>query len=210
MDEEKERPHASELLEKVVEEYKDLDTITFREIKFALHERGFGLLNVIFSIPLAVPIPYPPGLTTIFGLPLLFFSVQMILGFDSPWLPKSVGDRTIKKETLARVVTGANPYLKRIEVILKPRLVFMSYRFGERVIGVVSFLCAISIALPIIFGNFVPALGILVMSLGLLRRDGLVIIIGIIISIIGLFVAMAVVLFGVAAVTAIFDKLIFW
>ena len=43
------------------------------------------------------------------------------------------------------------------------------------------------------FGNAVPSAGILIMALGLLGKDGVVIIIGIITGIIGLFIASLVV-----------------
>ncbi len=63
-----------------------------------MHERGFGILLIAFSLPLSVPLPYIPGVTTILAIPLCFLSGQMILAFDSPWLPKWITRLSIKKK----------------------------------------------------------------------------------------------------------------
>jgi hypothetical protein len=55
-------------------------------------------------------------------------------------------------------------------------------------------LCAIAIAIPLPLTNAIPAQGITVMAFGFLNRDGLVIILGFIISLIGLIVATAAIL----------------
>ncbi|MDF0678138.1 MAG: exopolysaccharide biosynthesis protein [Nitrosomonas sp.] len=51
---------------------------------------------------------------------------------------------------------------------------------GTYFIGLFSFIFSISIALPVPLINFLPGLGILIMSLGLLSKDGLTIIAGMI------------------------------
>ena len=74
----KERPTSDFLAIVVVENKKE--AMTVGEIKNALHERGFGILMAIGALPLCLPIPIPPGYTTLFSIPLFIFSVQMILG----------------------------------------------------------------------------------------------------------------------------------
>ena len=65
---------ASDVLEGVVKDSVG-DYISFREIKLALHERGFGLLMLFFALPLSIPLPVPPGLTAIPAIPLILFSI---------------------------------------------------------------------------------------------------------------------------------------
>ncbi|MCT4635366.1 MAG: exopolysaccharide biosynthesis protein [Rickettsiales bacterium] len=184
---------ASQLLQELVEKKKSTKTISLGEINEHLNERGFALLMILFSFPMAIPLPYPPGFTTILGLPLLFFSIQMLLGMDKPSLPEWIAKKTIQTSHLMFAVDKSSPYFLKLEKLLKPRMAYFSSIHGEKLIGFVSMLCAISIALPIIFGNAVPSAGIFIMALGLLGKDGLVIIIGIITSIIGLFIASLVV-----------------
>lgn len=205
MTELKTRP-TSEILQGVMNGQQS-DLVTLQELKSSLHEKGFALLLVVFSFPMAIPLPYPPGFTTVLGIPLMLFSIQMMLAFDSPWLPKSLGAKTIKRTTLAMMIEKSAPYFQKIEVFTRPRLRFFSSVTGERIVGFMAFLCAISITLPIILGNAVPSLGILIMGFGLLNKDGVVIIGGIITSIIGLFIATAVVIFGIEAIMLLFNNI---
>ncbi|WP_146038200.1 MULTISPECIES: exopolysaccharide biosynthesis protein, partial [unclassified Wolbachia] len=62
----KDKKLASDILKEVADtNNNDSNKVTLFDIKTALHERGFGILIIIFSLPLSVPIPVPPGYTTI-------------------------------------------------------------------------------------------------------------------------------------------------
>lgn len=204
---EKDKIPASDVLERVVNTHS-ADRITLYEIKAILHQRGFGLLMVIFILPLAVPFPYPPGFPTLMVLPVLIFSIQMMLGMDSPWMPKWLEKKSIDRVTLAKVIEKGAPMLRKVEKLMRPRFTFAASPSGERFIGFCSVIFALMIASPIPLGNLVPAIGILVMSLGLLSKDGITIILGIIIGSIGTLIALLVLIYGVKAVYSIFPWLI--
>lgn len=172
------------------------DSITLFEIKCALHERGFALLLLLFSLPLSIPIPVPPGYTTILSVPILFFSVQIVLGCDSPWLPKFLGKKSVKRKTLALLIEKTVPILRKVEKFTRPRFPLLNNSLGERVYGVVCLICAISIAIPLPLTNFIPAGGIALMSLGVLNRDGVTSILGIITSFIGILISTLVIILG--------------
>ncbi|MEQ1720481.1 MAG: exopolysaccharide biosynthesis protein [Nitrosomonas sp.] len=181
----------SEFLAVVVIEQKN-ELITVGGIKNALHERGFGILMAIAAIPICLPIPAPPGYTTLFSLPLIIFSLQMIFGMRAPWLPAWLERKSIQKSTLEKILTKAQPWLKKIETYMQPRMTYISVSTWERFIGVFAFVFAVSIALPIPLTNFLPGWGILIMSLGLLNRDGLTILVGMLIGTVGIGIAMIV------------------
>lgn len=186
----KERP-TSDFLAIVVVEHKK-ESMTIGEIKNALHERGFGILLAIAAIPICLPVPVPPGYTTIFSIPLFIFSIQMVLGMRVPWLPAWIEKKSIKRESLEKIIAKANPWLKKIEHRMQPRMTYISVHTWERIIGIFAFVFALSISLPIPLTNFPPGWGILVMSLGLLNRDGVTILIGMIIGTIGIGITMIV------------------
>ena len=186
----KERP-TSDFLAIVVVEHKK-ESMTVGEIKNALHERGFGILLAIAAIPICLPVPVPPGYTTIFSIPLFIFSIQMVLGMQVPWLPAWIERKSIKRESLEKIIAKANPWLKKIENRMQPRMTYISVHTWERIIGIFAFVFALSISLPIPMTNFPPGRGILVMSLGLLNRDGVTILIGMIIGTIGIGITMIV------------------
>ena len=183
------------------------DRISLADIKTSLHKRGFGLLMVICAIPVSLPIPIPPGLTSIPAIPLLILSLQMVMGLDSPWLPKWVSKRTIKRTTLASLIEAASPHLKKIEKFLKPRLSFASSRHGEKIIGIFATIFSISVMLPVPFTNMIPALGILIMSLGLLSKDGITIIIGMVIGSVGVCLSTLIVILGEKVVSGMIGGL---
>ena len=194
---------ASEVLGEVVQN-GNTDKITFADLKTSLHERGFGLLLLIFSLPL---VAVPPGLTMVACLPSAFLSVQMVIGMDSPWFPKWLGKRTIKRSTLAAIIKKLNPFLYKIERIMRPRLPIASSKKGEQVIGIFALCFSLSIAIPLPFTNFVPSIAIAVMSLGLLSRDGLIIIVGMIVGTIGCTMTFTVLFFGTKMFKSLFGNI---
>lgn len=191
--------NASDVLEGVVSNGNG-DLISFQEIKLALHERGFGILLIMFALPLSIPLPVPPGLTAIPGIPLLFFSVQLLFGRDVPWLPKWIEKKTIKRSTLAFMIEKASPYLRKVERLLRPRIFFAGSTTGEKIVGFFCFMFSISILIPLPLTNFIPAIGIVLMALGLMSCDGVPIILGMIIGSIGITITTLVIFFGKKAV----------
>jgi hypothetical protein len=195
MSHERHKLSTSDFLHHVVRDGNS-DRITLIDLMHSIHERGFGLLTLIFSLPLAIPMPYIPGLTTILAAPLLLFSIQMMIGSNAPWLPKWLAHKSIRRQTLAKIIEKASPILRRFEKLLRLRLDFISSNWGHKVIGFFMIIFTISIAIPLPLTNLLPAIGILLISLGLLSRDGIIIICGILIGVIGVVFTGAVLLLG--------------
>ncbi len=130
----------SDLLEDVVERNQN-DTISVDELKTSLNERGFGVLMAICALPLCIPFPAPPGYTTIFSVPLFILAVQMIVGKDYPWLPKWILKKQIKRSKLAYIVEKAFPMLRKIEKLLKPRMINGNIESWEKLIGFFHDIC---------------------------------------------------------------------
>lgn len=185
----------------------DSDKVTLFDIKTALQERGFGILMIIFSLPLSVPIPVPPGYTTILSIPLILFSLQLLLGFHSPWMPRWLERKSFKRSTLALVVKKTLPALKKIEKFMKPRMSFIFYGPGEKILAFVMLLCALSIALPLPLTNFIPAIGTTLISLGIMSKDGFLSILGVLISLCGLLLTLVVVVKGPQLIIGAFSFL---
>jgi hypothetical protein len=199
----------SALLEELVVKNSDQEYVSIDSIKSSLHEVGFYLLMILFSFPLAFPIPYPPGFTTMVGIPLLFFSVQMLFGYDSPWLPKWIGSRSVKTTTMIKMVNKAIPYFQKIEVIFKPRMSYVtSNKLTEKIIFVLSCIFSAYIILPLILVNHIVGAGVLVMFLAMINKDGLMLVTGIIIGVLGSILATLFVIFGTEAVKQLFHKLV--
>tara|TARA_B100001123_G_scaffold354363_1_gene406801 strand:- start:746 stop:1393 length:648 start_codon:yes stop_codon:yes gene_type:complete len=189
---------ASEVLEEAARTYQSKekdDTVTIDELMHVMHERGFGLLLIIFVLPNCIPIP-APGLVSLTAFPLYFIAWQLFIGQEYPWLPKFIGRRKIRRTLLADIVARATPVMRKVEKLMRPRLSFAASDTGERIIGACCLLFTTCIAIPLPWTNFIPGWGIMIMSLGLLSRDGVMILLGLLTGFVGTILTGIVVLFG--------------
>ena len=157
--------------------------ISIGALKDALPGRIYGILLLVLAVPNFIPIP-APGLSAILGLPLVVISFQLMLGRKTPWFPKFIARRTIKRDHLQRICTRIAPYLAKLERIIKPRLKFLVKPPADRVIACLCVVLSLMIMMPVPLGNALPALAIFFFAMGILQRDGLLVILGILIAII--------------------------
>ncbi|MET0545841.1 MAG: exopolysaccharide biosynthesis protein, partial [Caulobacterales bacterium] len=136
-----------------------------------LRKRAFGFLLLFLAIPNVIPMP--PGLSTIFGVLLLFPSVQMIMGNAQPWFPRTISKRKLRRSTLQLVVDKSAPWLNRIEKLTHERLVFLTEGPAVQVLGAFCLMLGLILMLPIFLGNLFPGIAIALMAIGLIQRDGL-------------------------------------
>lgn len=181
---------ASETLQKIGHKRKNGKT-KIAELMEDFHENGLLLAMIFFALPVAIPLPYPPGFTTIMGIPLMILSVQMLMGSKKVRLPEKINNYELKNSTLKSISDKIVPIIESIEKYMKPRFNFARSVYCEQFVGFVCLIAATAVAIPLFMTNAIPALGITVMALGLMNRDGLIIIAGFIISVIGIIVAIA-------------------
>jgi hypothetical protein len=172
--------HTSKLLLDILEEQQG-EKIYLRNLLLGLGDRAFGWTLFICALPEALPLPVA-GLSAIIGIPLVLVSGQLILGFQKPWLPRWIANRGFKRRDFEKIVRKSLPYLNKVERLITPRWEFMTSKSMERLLGVIIFIMAILITLPIPFGNFLPAIAVVLISLGILEKDGIAIAIGILCS----------------------------
>lgn len=160
------------------------DAITLATIVDSLGERTMAILMILFCLPNCLPVP--PGVGLVFGFPMLLVAAQMILAYQRPWLPRKLLVRSIKTDAYAKMIDLAEPRLQRIESYLKPRYTFLFSGIAERLLGVFFALCAISVILPLPGSNFPPAIASVLVSLAMLEEDGIVLLVGLTLGILGL------------------------
>lgn len=159
-----------------------------------LRDRAYGLVLLLFALPNCLPIP--PGVSALFGLPLLLFGLQMAIGQDRPWLPRSLAERSLDRGNLHGILARAAGYVRRVETLVRPRFGAMTGRRSERLIGLAVVAFAISIAVPMPFSNFLPSLGIAVLALGMLAKDGIAVLVGLLIGAKGVAITTTILLFA--------------
>lgn len=148
-----------------------------------LHERGFGILLLIFSLPMALPLPVPPGINVILALPIVLLTAQQSIGRHTIWMPDNLKKKTISRDTFHGFLDKATPFLETLEIIIKPRLGFMTQGVFSNIIGVLGLVMALTTMIPLPLTNTVPCIGISIMAIGVLSRDGLAVLAGALIGI---------------------------
>lgn len=183
----------TEILEDVVKK-TTADKISVHDLIIAMDVGGFGLIMTIFSLPIIIPLP--PPFPSLISIPMVVFSFQMMLGWSSPHLPKKLSNMSIKRKVLAMMVEKSAPYIRKAEGFVRPRLLFLSSDFFKRIIGAFCFIFSSFILLPMPLSNFIPGMGVLIASFGLLSRDGVIILAGLVVGSIGILITVLVTLLG--------------
>lgn len=160
----------------------EADRLSLAELVARLEDRAHGALLVLFALPNTLP--SIPGTSAVTGIPLVYLSIQMMLG-RKPTLPGFIGNRQISLSALASVLDRAKPWLERIERLLHPRLRGLTTPRMERCVAAIMVLMAIAVMLPIPFGNMLPSLAIIFFSLGLMEEDGAWVIAGFLTMLVG-------------------------
>lgn len=157
----------------------DGKALSLRQIVEVLRGRGFDVLVIILVLPFCQPIPLP-GLSTPFGLALMFFGLRIALR-QRPWLPDWLMRREITYDTLQKIVTMTIAVAKRLEKVIHPRLRFVKRWWSFNALNglaIVSSSFLLMLPLPIPFSNTIPAWSILLLALGMMEEDGAVIVLG--------------------------------
>jgi hypothetical protein len=182
------RPRAAEILQQFIENFPH-DKITLADVMNTLGHRAFGAAIFIFALANLL-IANIPGISTILGIPIILIAMQLMMGSHRPWLPKSLAEKEFDKAAFQKVINRTVPVLKKIEVFIKPRLLFLSLR-ADRFLGLICLLLGLVLALPIVFGNWLPSWALAFIALGMIERDGFVILIGMAIGIAAIAYAVA-------------------
>ncbi|MDS7594035.1 exopolysaccharide biosynthesis protein [Agrobacterium tumefaciens] len=142
---------ASTTLCRLVAEAQLQDGLTITETLRLMGESAFGFVILLLALPAVISIPGPFGM--VFGSALAIVSLQLAFGLKSLWLPSFIGNRRISAKAFAA-----------------PRVSYM--------LALPVFCLAVAVALPIPFGNITPVAALFVIAIGLIERDGLVVLLG--------------------------------
>ena len=184
----------SELLTDLKSACSDKEEMSFGELLNAFHERGFGFFLFILALPAALPLP-AVGYGTVLAFPLMFLTGQQAMGRKSIWFPDFVKKRSIKSETLTGTIDKAMPFIEKIQLLVRPRFRFVTEGMFRNLIGIAGFIMAISVLMPFPGTNTVPSMGIALMAIGVIMRDGLAVLAGAVLGTIWVFLLVGFIIF---------------
>lgn len=179
------------------------ERVSVRDIKNSLGRRSFGLMLFVLAIPNSLPIVGIPGVSAVTGFPILLIACQMVLGYEQIWLPKWISRRDFSREGFLKLIEKTMPWLARIERLLKPRWLWLVKGNIERFLAAVCVLMAFLLILPIPLGNLPPGFSLLLISLGLIERDGACVALGLALSVFSVFYLQGLIWVGIQTASAL-------
>lgn len=171
----------------------------------SLGSQAFGATMFVFAAPNLIP--NPPGTSPILGLPLIFLTVQLVLGRKTLCLPEVIRGRTVSHKFIASFTGRTTPVLAWVEKLLRPRYSFLAgTEFATRLIGIVTFPLALILLLPLPFLHMLPGAAMACFALALAERDGLAAVAGYILAATSVAVTLALALAAQTGIGFVFQS----
>ncbi|MDH4572751.1 exopolysaccharide biosynthesis protein [Salinicola acroporae] len=181
-----ERMKLTDILETLDDQVED-ETITLQDIVDTFNARGFGPVVLLPALIALLPTGGVPGVPSLCGIFIALMAIQLVFGRRSPWLPGTLAERGISHERWHRVTQRVRPWTRRIDRFLAPRLSWLMGDVTQRLLALLMVVLGLGMMplelLP--FAAAIPALAIVIMALGLTAGDGLMMLIGLAITVAG-------------------------
>ncbi|MBS3886315.1 MAG: exopolysaccharide biosynthesis protein [Dethiobacter sp.] len=188
----------NELLSDVLHSALDVrnnSSISLGELMNRIAERGYGLLFVILALPTLFPL-LPPGSAATIGFVYILIGGQMLFGRKTPWLPQRVRKYRLSEQTANKLRERSVGFFKTLERFSSPRWLFMEKLLVLRLVALTVVFLGFILLTPLPFMNTLPAFAVLLLGTGLLNRDGVFLLLGLLMSF-GLF---SFIYFGLSAI----------
>jgi hypothetical protein len=146
-------------------------------------EKSFAILFVLLLGVPALPLP-TGGATHVFEVIAVLLALQLAAGRNRIWLPDRWCKLKLAGGRRERFITGLMKMIRRVERFSRPRLRFLfDHRLSNIVFGLLAVAGSVAafVAPPFSGLDTLPALGVVLISLGVLLEDILVVIIGVIV-----------------------------
>lgn len=165
----------------------DPSGVTIQRILTITAHAGFAFAIALLAL---VAIPFV-GLSTPFGLVIALLGVQMVCARKTPWLPKRAREHVVAVKTLQWLGDTMGTWSKRLERFVKPRLSVLVRPPLYTAVGLAILFHGLGLALPLPIpgSNWIFIFPILIYALGLLEDDGLVILVGHVITVVQIVLA---------------------
>src|SRR3954470_4108474 len=165
-------------------------------------EKSFAILFVLLLGVPALPLP-TGGATHVFEVIAVLLALQLVAGSAEIWLPQRWRKLDLAGPRRQKFIAGLMRMIRRLERFSKPRFRFLfEHRLTNIVFGVVVIggSAGAFFAPPFTGLDTLPALGVVLVSLGVLLEDVIVVAVGIVVGAAGVLLE---VILGSAAIKGI-------
>lgn len=169
-----------EQLERVIRDLPP-ETLTLGELLEVFGDEGLLLLTMLLTVVFLIPVSIP-GVSTVFGAAILLVGISRLLGRPL-WLPASIRHRGLPAAKLRPALQQGMAWVRRLERISRPRRLraLVDGRTRVQVTNLAFIAAAVLLMAPfgfVPFSNTLPAVALLLYSVGLIQRDGGAVLLG--------------------------------
>jgi len=169
------------------EDFRDLlretagRAVTLGELEKRLQGRGFALFILIMSLPFMSPVAIP-GLSIAFGVVIFLLGLRIAMG-HKPDLPGFILKKELNQNVLSKIINLGVKICGWIEKFARPRMHFLrNSKVAINLIGLGLASGGLQLLLPIpgVFPltNTIPAVSVVMLTIGLIERDGIFVLAG--------------------------------
>ncbi len=168
-------------LQELRDEIRATDRVSVQAVLRAFRGRVFGPVLALIGMIVLTPLGGVPGVPTLMAMLLFLIAVQRLIGLTHPWIPRQLRERSVDQDKLCRALERCEPWARRIDKGLRPRMTWMLDDFMAYVLAAI--LVAVALMIPplelVPFAAAVPGAATLLFGLALTARDGLVALLGV-------------------------------
>jgi hypothetical protein len=149
--------------------------------------KSFAILFVLLLGVPALPLP-TGGATHVFEVIAVLLALQLIAGREEIWLPERWRKLQLAGGKQERFINALMKIIRWLERFSRPRLRFLfNHRLSNAVFGLLVIAGSVSafVAPPFTGLDTLPALGVVLLSLGVLLEDALVIVVALVFAVAG-------------------------
>jgi len=155
--------------------------ITVGELMSRIAERSYGMLLVLLALPTLIPV-LPPGSAATIGLIYTIIGFQMLIGKKYPWLPERARNYRLSEKIVFKLRERGVSLFRVLERFTNSRWLLFGTDVMLRLVALPVILMGIILFTPLPFMNTVPALSVLLLGIGLLNKDGIFLLAGLLLS----------------------------
>ena len=155
------------------------ERVSMRAMAQAHGPEAHGTLLLLLAMPCLLPVP---GVGTVLGLGMAALAVAMWRGHGTPCLPQRVAELEIPRQWAQRVLVGLASAYALAGRHARARLSHLAMSGRRSATAPAIGLMAAIVVMPIPFGNLLPAVALMLIGLGLVFRDGVAVILGLLMS----------------------------
>jgi hypothetical protein len=148
------------------------------DIHEAIGIRSFGPLLLAAGLIGLTPIGDIPVVPTFLAVIVILIAGQLLIGLRGFWLPGFIRRRSVRRDRLHKAIRFVRPVARGVDRVIRPRLSWLTE--GPFTYAIAAACVLIALAIPplelVPFAATAPAVAVTLFGLGLIARDGTVIV----------------------------------